>query len=303
MGLLLLLAVLGVALAVSFTPATLKVTETAIPLVEPPVVAGVRLSAIPTGSMRAPAALAYRGGAFDDEREFVIGAILLRHPKGDLLFDAGFGREVDRHAHSLPWPLRAATDYTAGQPVIEQFEAAGYDYRHITRLVLTHAHWDHVSGIPDLPGLQIMVSPEEADFMQSDDPAAALVKSFGFIPVGPFNYRDGPYLGFDRSFDLFGDGSVVMVPTPGHTPGALLTFVHTEDGRHYALIGDLVWQQEGIDQPAERPWLVRTLVDHDPSAVRRQIVHLHRLKQLWPELIIVPAHDRRVWDTLPRFPD
>jgi hypothetical protein len=44
------------------------------------------------------------------------------------------------------------------------------------------------------------------------------------------------------------------------------------------------------------------LVDEDPEAVRSEIVHMHRLQKMWPELVIVPAHDRRVWDALPRFP-
>mgnify|MGYP000480565667 CR=1 FL=1 len=301
-GLLLVAVAALVALYVSFMPATLEVTEDIpIQLIEPPKVEGVSLSTIYAGRMRSAAAFAYRGGKFSDERVFGMGSILVRHPAADMLFDTGFGTQVDDQVAQLPWIMRQVTDYTAERPVSEQLAAADYDYKQISRIVLTHAHWDHVSGIPDFPGLQIMVSHEEAEFMESDDPAAALVKSFGFLPVAPFNYRDVPYLGFERSFDVFGDGSMVVVPVPGHTPGAIVTFVHTEDGKHYALIGDLVWQKEGIELPAERPWLARMLVDHDAAAVRRQIVHLHRLQKMWPELIIVPAHDRRVWDQLPRF--
>lgn len=302
-GVLLLLVAAVVAIGVSFRPATLPVTEDIpIVLIDPPTVAGVSLSAIYAGRMRSRAAFAYRGGSFTEERVFGMGAILVRHPAAHLLFDTGFGENVDKQVQSLPWLMRTMTDYTPERTVAAQFAEAGYDYKQISRIVLTHAHWDHVSGIPDFPGLQIMVSQEEADFMESDDPAAALAKSFGFLPVAPFNYRETPYLGFERSFDVFGDGSVVVVPTPGHTPGAMLTFVHTEDGKHYALIGDLVWQAEGIELPAERPLLSRLMVDHDAAAVRSQIVHLHRLQKMWPELIIVPAHDRRVWDDLPRFP-
>ncbi|MGH8516008.1 MAG: MBL fold metallo-hydrolase [Panacagrimonas sp.] len=294
---------LMVLLGMSFGGAMLPVSEDVpITLTNPPRVAGVRISALYAGRMESVAAFAYRGGDFGDKRVFGMGGILVRHPQGNLLFDTGFGKDVDAHVKSMPFLLRATTTYEKEVTVAEQLAAAKIPLEEISRIVLTHAHWDHVSGIPDLEGVQIMVSQEEAAFIESDDPMAALVHSFGKLPIAPLNYREGPYLGFPSSFDVFGDGSVVMVPAPGHTPGSTITFVHTEDGKHYALVGDLVWQKEGIDLPAERPWLPRTLVDDDPEAVRGQIVHMHRLQKMWPELVIVPAHDRRVWDTLPRFP-
>ena len=299
-----LLAGLLLLLGLSFRPARLPVIEDVpISLAQPPKVAGVRVSVMPTGRMEALEAFAFRGGSFGDKREFVVGAILVRHPEGNLLFDTGFGSEVDEHVGIMPWLMRATTTYTRGKTVLEQLAAAGMDKLEISRVVLTHAHWDHVSGLPDLSGLQIMTSQEEAVFMGSDDPAAALVKSFGFLPLSPYSYREGPYLGFERSFDVFGDGSVVIVPAPGHTPGSSITFVHAEDGKHYALIGDLVWQKEGIQLPAERPLLARILVDHDAEKVRQQIVLMHRLQKMMPDLVIVPAHDRSVWDALPQFPN
>lgn len=290
--------------AQSFSAATLPVTEDIpITLATPPQVPGVRLSALYAGRMESLGAFAYRGGSFADKRTFGMGAILLRHPQGSLLFDAGFGKDVDLHFQTVPWLMRVTTQYVTERPVAEQLAEAKVPLIDIQRIVLTHAHWDHVSGIADMRDVSIMVSQEEAAFIESDDPAAALIHSFEGLAITPLNYREGPYLGFERSFDVFGDGSVIMVPAPGHTPGSTITFIHTEDGKHYALIGDLVWQKEGIDLPAERPLISRLLVDHDAAAVRSQIVHLHRLQKLWPELVIVPAHDRRVWDTLPRFPE
>lgn len=290
--------------AQSFSAATLPVTEDIpITLATPPQVPGVRLSALYAGRMESLGAFAYRGGSFGDKRTFGMGAILLRHPQGSLLFDAGFGKDVDLHFQTVPWLMRVTTQYVTERPVAEQLAEAKVPLIDIQRIVLTHAHWDHVSGIADMRDVSIMVSQEEAAFIESDDPAAALIHSFEGLAITPLNYREGPYLGFERSFDVFGDGSVIMVPAPGHTPGSTITFIHTEDGKHYALIGDLVWQKEGIDLPAERPLISRLLVDHDAAAVRSQIVHLHRLQKLWPELVIVPAHDRRVWDTLPRFPE
>ncbi len=64
------------------------------------------------------------------------------------------------------------------------------------------------------------------------------------------------------------------------------------------LLGDLVWQYEGITLPAERPWPSRPLVDHDPEQVRAAISHVAPL----PTLQLLPSHDARSIAKLPVFP-
>jgi N-acyl homoserine lactone hydrolase len=114
---------------------------------------------------------------------------------------------------------------------------------------------------------------------------------------------DGPpYENFDRSLDLFGDGSIVLIPLPGHTPGSMGMFVNLRSGKRYFFIGDLTWAIEGVQLPAERPWVSRKLVDKDEEAVRHSIVRVHQLLNRYPDLIVVPAHDRRVHDRIALFP-
>jgi len=74
-----------------------------------------------------------------------------------------------------------------------------------------------------------------------------------------FGFEGRPYLGFPRSHDVHGDGSVVCVPAPGHTPGSIIVFVTPPRNVRYALVGDLVWQREGLTRRVERPWLTRVL--------------------------------------------
>src|SRR6476620_4573037 len=81
------------ALAGSFYPVTLEPAR--LPVFEVPtgdVPAGTSLSALPTAVMGARAGFAYRGGSMFDARVFAQTALLLRHPKGDLLLDTGLGR-------------------------------------------------------------------------------------------------------------------------------------------------------------------------------------------------------------------
>jgi N-acyl homoserine lactone hydrolase len=296
---LLLLAGLAV-LANSFRAVTLPVDPTpgpTLPQARP--TQGVSLHAVKAGIMDSTAAFAFRGGSFSDRREFGMGGILVRHPLGNVLFDTGFGRDVDAHLQTIPMLMRATSTYRKEATVAEQLSAAGILPSELHGIVLTHAHWDHVSGLPDLPGVPVLVNQEELDFIRQGGDATVLARSFPNTPYKVYGFDGGPYVGFDHSLDLFGDGSVVLVKAGGHTPGSIIAFISTSDARRYALVGDLVWQSEGVNLPAERPWLARRLVDKDPARVRDLLVQLHRLQQANRDLLIVPAHDRRVWDTLP----
>ncbi len=267
------------------------------PAVTPP--EGMSLAAIPSGRMYAKAGLAYEGGGMDDARVFSIGGILVRHPKGTLLFDAGFGPGVDEHFRiGTPPLLRLATRYDRQTTVADELRKAGITPAGLTAVVLTHAHWDHVSGLEALPGVPVWVPESELAFVNSGDAAGKLARTLGTENYRTYAFPDGPYRGFPSSRDVFGDGSVVLVEGGGHTPGSIIAFISTPDGKRYALIGDIAWQSEGVDRPAQKPWIARK-VDHDRDGTRALLVRLKQLKTADPELIIVPAHDARVWKTLP----
>jgi N-acyl homoserine lactone hydrolase len=257
------------------------------------------LSALLTGKMFARAGFAYSGGSFAEERVFSQGAILIRHPKGALLFDAGFGRNVDQHFLTTPWLMQKTARYERSKTAGEQLRRAGVDPKTLMAVVLTHAHWDHVSGLDDLPDVPVWVTRAELAFAHSDHDSMTLARQLGLSRYVAYDFESGPYLGFDESRDVFGDGSVVLVAAPGHTPGSIIAFVNMHDGKRYALIGDLAWQLEGIELPAPKPWPVRTRVDHDGEATRRMLEKVHALERSLPNLTVVPAHDQRVWDKLP----
>src|SRR5262249_39748846 len=108
-----------------------------------------------------------------------------------------------------------------------------------------------------------------------------------------------PYLGFPYSHDVYGDGAILVVSAPGHTPGGVIIFVTLYNGKRYAFVGDLVWQLEGIMQREERPWFTRTLSDSDAAGNRGNLLRMIALKERLPELIIVPAHDMRGFAKMP----
>lgn len=272
-----------------------------VPAASPP--AEMTVYQLPTGVTHRSAGFAYRGGSFRDHRDFSMTAVLVKHPQGDLLIDTGLGRAIATQLQTMPSWFRAMTRYTRGRSAAEQLDAAGYDRASLRAILLTHAHWDHVSGVPEFPGTPVWVTAEERRFIADGGWVTAMARSFGGVRYEEYGFEGDPYLGFARSHDVYGDGAVVVVPAPGHTPGSVIVFLTVPGGKRYALLGDLVYQREGITERKERPWLIRMLGDVDANGVRDGILHVSAIAARLPDLTLVPAHDSRGFAQMAEFPN
>lgn len=273
--------------------------DSPLPPASPP--AGMALLQLPTGVNHRTAAFGYRGGAFSEPREFVMTAALVKHPRGDLLIDTGLGRTIETQLLLMPRSFRIVTDPELARPAADQLDAAGYDRTRLRGILLTHAHWDHVSGVADFPGVPVLVTADERRFIDQGSWITAIARSTPGVRYEVYDFEGGPYLGFPRSHDVFGDGSVVVVPAPGHTPGSVIVFVALRDGRRFVFVGDLAWQREGITEREERPWIVRRSADPDPAQVRDNLLRMAAIAERFPQITLVPAHDARGFAGLPRL--
>jgi N-acyl homoserine lactone hydrolase len=93
------------------------------------------------------------------------------------------------------------------------------------------------------------------------------------------------------------------VPAQGHAPGSIIVFVTVPRDVRYALVGDLVWQREGITRRLERPWLMRFLGDTDPEGTRQNLLQMVSVMRSIPEMIVVPSHDQRAYADMARLPN
>src|SRR5436305_6311719 len=145
-----------------------------------------------------------------------IPVFLIEHPKGRALFDTGLHPDC-RHDPEGRLGQRLAQlfriGFAPGEEVSARLEAIDRDPAKIDLVINSHFHFDHVGGNALIPNATMLVQRREWD--AGMDPEMAAKRGFN-----PRDFDLGHKLRLvDGEHDLFGDGSVVCLPTYGHTPG------------------------------------------------------------------------------------
>ncbi len=287
------------------TSASLQVRAQALAKLPPPSVS-VRLALIKTATAKSLEALVYSGGNRWGAFELSHSAILIEHPEGKILFDTGLGVDAQPQFESIPlWP-RVLLGYEGHNAALPQLSEQGISASDIKHIILSHMHWDHASGIEDFPSAQVWATDEELQSAREigDSDSAFIPSQFDdpAIHWQSVKFDGGPYGVFDSSFDMFDDGTIVLVPLAGHTSGGLGMFVNLSSGARYLFIGDTTWAKEGFEHPAHRHWLAAGIVDHDLEHLHRSITRVHLAAKADSELVVIPTHDMRIQQSLGFFP-
>ncbi len=216
---------------------------------------------------------------------------LIEHPReGYLLFDAGYSGRFQDVTRRFPERLYAWVTPVTVSPetsAVGRLKGLGLSETDITRVVLSHFHADHIGGTADFSRAQFVASRREYDWLNAFGTVSQVKHGFlkALLPEA-FESRarwidefpaELTSLGQGwRGADLLGDGSVFLVPLPGHTIGQMGLYVPSVGGVDYFLVADAAWLtpsfREGI-----APMRVTDLIFHDSSVYRDTLTRLHRL--------------------------
>jgi N-acyl homoserine lactone hydrolase len=223
-----------------------------------------------------------------------IPAFLVDHPgAGPILVDCGLHASVPSDPRANLGRLAAAIYDIRMRPeqaIPAQLEALGVDPLGVKVVVMTHLHVDHASGISQFPEATFVVSAQEWRAATTEGARAGYrTRQFDYA----FDWRtvdyDDPaidsFASFGRSFDLFGDGSVRLVSTPGHSTGHQSLVLRLGGGRELLLCGDAALRREALERD-ERPLLIA-----DEHRYRRSLGEIRRYVEQTPDAVVVCGHD------------
>jgi glyoxylase-like metal-dependent hydrolase (beta-lactamase superfamily II) len=248
----------------------------------------VKLYAMTCGRLTGSFADMMEGG--EGEVVLPIPAYLIEHEKGSLLFDSGMHPDC-RHDPAGRLGERIAGyfkfDFPPGEEVSARLEALDRDPARIDLLVNSHLHFDHVGGNALVPNATVLIQKPEWDAGMDPEMAAAR----------GFNRRDYD-LGhkvklIEGEHDVFGDGSVVLFPTYGHTPGHQSMRLKLRSGE-VVLAADACYFCRTL---AERRLPVRVF---DRAAMHRSLETLAQLQAGGARIFF--GHDNAFWQTVPQAP-
>jgi N-acyl homoserine lactone hydrolase len=178
------------------------------------------------------------------ETKMVTPCYLIAHPRGSLIWDTG---EIPDSAFKDGVSPQKLNAFTVDRPLLPQLAAIGYTPANITYLALSHYHGDHVANASLFAGSTWIVQKGDRDRILAPrpDPQPATGR------VGDPKFFEG--LEKSKSIvlnnedrDVFGDGTVVIKSSPGHTPGHQSLFLKLANTGNVLLSGDLYHYPEEI---------------------------------------------------------
>jgi len=219
-----------------------------------------------------------------------IPCYLIEHPKGTALFDTGMHPDC-QHDPAARVGTRVAGlfafDYHQGEEISTRLAALGRDPATIDLIINSHFHFDHVGGNALIPNATMLVQRREWE--AGMDPDIAARRGFN-----PRDFDLGHKLRLlDGEYDVFGDGSVLCLPTPGHTPGHQSLKLRLSGG-------DIVLA-------ADSCYFCRTLRErrlprfvHDRDQMHASLDRLAALEKSGARIFF--GHDPEFWATVPQAP-
>lgn len=213
--------------------ALLALTSPAVaqrPKAQPPT--SVRLYVFDCGSLNIPDTSPYQLRKEELATNYMsVLCFLVAHPKGTMIWDVGAVPDSAFKPGGAPATLRYATSV---KPLTARLAEIGYVPADITYLAFSHFHWDHVGNANVFAGATWLVRKLERDVMFAAPPSPR---------TEPANYsalqNSKTVIVTKDDYDVFGDGTVVLKSTPGHSPDHQVLFLKLTKTGPIVLSGDL----------------------------------------------------------------
>jgi glyoxylase-like metal-dependent hydrolase (beta-lactamase superfamily II) len=217
---------------------------------------------------------------------------LIRHVAGTVVVDGGNPLAVarDPHAHWGGLADVFEVHMTEAQHCAAQLAEMGVSPDQVTHIVQTHLHIDHTGALGHFPAADVVVHARELEAAR----AAADPTSSGYVRAD-YEQPGLRWQTFEGDLDLFGDGSVRLLETPGHAAGHVSLLLRLQDAGPVLLTADACDNRDQWEGRAH----VRALSSRSDAAASLQRLHA-LVEETQP--ILVFGHDPENWAALRHAP-
>lgn len=220
--------------------------------------------------------------------EVPVKAFLIRINGKNVLVDTGWSEQCainPRHHLGLALYFSSQPTVTLNDSVAKQLGALGITPEQLDAVILTHLDCDHVSGLKDLKGAKhIYATKEELEISLLPNPRYRKALWQG-VEIEPIEMNYDSRAPFGKSCDLFGDGSVRIVYTPGHSAGSVCVVIK-QNGKMAVIAGD-----NGI---SEKSWseLILSGPIHNIQNMKISLRWLNKMYKNENCVAVLTAHDK-----------
>jgi glyoxylase-like metal-dependent hydrolase (beta-lactamase superfamily II) len=243
--------------------------------------ADMSLARLDCGTPQAPVAVNQRFSdtyAYGDLKlQFVFSCYIIKHGDDYLLWDTG-------HAMTAP-------NVAPKVSVVDQLAKLDVKPEQIKFVGISHYHADHTGQVASFPKATLLIGKGDWDAISSPKPAEGV----NFKPFENWIKGEGKVESLALDTDGFGDGSVIVLRTPGHTPGHQSLLVKLPQMGAVVLSGDAVHFRENYDSTGVPAF------NFDRA---QTVASVERIKKIASNLkaTVIIQHDARDIDKLPAFP-
>jgi len=266
--------------------------------------AGMKLYVFSSGSMMLGKGFLQNLAPMEPKIQVPIGFFVIKHPKGNVLFDTGNNDKLI--TDSTYWGKLASVfevKMTPEDAIDAQLAKIGLKPDDIKYVVVSHMHLDHGGNVGKFPNSTLIIQDDELSFaMFPDEPFAG-----GYIPgdaqvlrspVGTSKPSLMDMVRLEGDYDLFGDGSVVVHRSRGHTKGSQMLMVRLPKTGSTILTGDAVYFRENI----ENNLVPNIALAYDPVGIVKGYDWVRRMKAT-ENANYFTAHDPDAFKAMKKAPE
>jgi glyoxylase-like metal-dependent hydrolase (beta-lactamase superfamily II) len=243
--------------------------------------ADMALTRLDCGTPQAPTVVNQRFSdtyAYGDLKvQFVFSCYIIKHDNDYFLWDTG-------HAMTAP-------NVAPKVSIVDQLVQLNITPDQVKYVGISHYHADHTGQVASFPKATLLIGAREWEAITAPKPAAGV----NFQPFEGWIKGENKVEPQVTDKDVFGDGSVIVLRTPGHTPGHQALLVKLPQTGAVILSGDAVHFHENYDSDGV-PWF-----NFDRAQTVASIERLKKLVAAQKAKLII-QHDARDIDKLPAFP-